>query len=453
VPFLNRLLRKTSTEARLRAAEAKYRTLVEQLPLVTYIDALTASATSLYASPQVETLLGYSVDEWLGDPEFFPKLLHPDDRERILALVDHCNETAELFRAEYRLIARDGRTVWVQDESLVVIDEDGRPLFTQGYLLDITARKESEQRFAAEHAVARAVAESTTLDEAARRIVRIVCDAFGWETGGVWLLDREQDALRPTFDNGLRQTGLADPTRERQEPIWVPGAYGVPVMLGAAVLGVLEFRSHELRDPDEDTAGTIGVIASQFAQFIERKRSEEALRYQALHDSLTGLPNRTLFHDRVRQALELARRADQSLAVLVMDLDSFKDVNDTLGHQCGDALLQQVGGRIQDGVRASDTVARLGGDEFGFLLVDVDVAETAVLAQRIQETLADPFTVQDLSLQVEASLGVALHPEHGEDVDQLLQRADVAMYSAKRMGIGWAFYEAEKDRATASLQP
>ena len=143
MPFLNRLLRKTSTEARLRAAEAKYRTLVEQLPLVTYIDALTASATSLYASPQVETLLGYSVDEWLGDPEFFPKLLHPDDRERILALVDHCNETAELFRAEYRLIARDGRTVWVQDESLVVIDEDGRPLFTQGYLLDITARKES----------------------------------------------------------------------------------------------------------------------------------------------------------------------------------------------------------------------------------------------------------------------------------------------------------------------
>jgi diguanylate cyclase (GGDEF)-like protein/PAS domain S-box-containing protein len=453
VPFLNRLLRKTSTEARLRAAEAKYRTLVEQLPLVTYIDALTSSATSLYASPQVETLLGYSVDEWLGDPEFFPKLLHPADRERILALVDHCNETAELFRAEYRMIARDGRTVWVQDESLVVIDEDGRPLFTQGYLLDITARKESEQRFAAEHAVARAVAESSTLDEAARRIVSIVCDAFGWETGGVWLLDREQDVLRPTSDNGLGPTSLAEPTRERQEAIWVSGAYAVPVMLGAAVLGVVEFRSHELRNPDGDTAGTIGVIASQFAQFIERKRSEEALRYQALHDSLTGLPNRTLFHDRVRQALEFARRADQSLAVLVMDLDSFKDVNDTLGHQCGDALLQQVGGRIQDGVRASDTVARLGGDEFGFLLVDVDGAQTAVLAQRIQETLADPFRVQDLTLQVEASLGIALHPEHGEDVDQLLQRADVAMYSAKRMGIGWAFYDAATDRATASLQP
>ena len=117
---------RSSTEDQLLAAEAKYRTLVEQLPLVTYIDALTESATSLYASPQVESLLGYSVDEWLSDPEFFPKLLHPDDRERILALVAHCNETAEPFEAEYRLITRDGRTVWVQDESLVVQDVDGR---------------------------------------------------------------------------------------------------------------------------------------------------------------------------------------------------------------------------------------------------------------------------------------------------------------------------------------
>ena len=200
--FLDRLLRRNSAEARLRAAEAKYRTLVEQLPLVTYIDALTASATSLYASPQVESLLGYSVDEWIDDPEFFPKLLHPDDRERILALVDHCNETADLFRAEYRLIARDGRTVWVQDESLVVVDEEGRPLFTQGYLLDITARKESEQRLAAEHAVARAVADSTTLDEAGLRIVGSVCDAFGWEAEEVWLLDREQGLLSSPSSQG-----------------------------------------------------------------------------------------------------------------------------------------------------------------------------------------------------------------------------------------------------------
>jgi diguanylate cyclase (GGDEF)-like protein/PAS domain S-box-containing protein len=454
VRFLDRLLRRTSAELRLQAAEAKYRTLVEQLPLVTYIDALTASATSLYASPQVEPLLGYTVDEWLTDPEFFPKLLHPGDRDRILDLVAHCNETADPFRAEYRLIARDGRTVWVQDESLVVMDEQGRALFTQGYLLDITARKESEQRFAAEHAVARAVAESTTLDEAAARIVRIVCDTVGWESGEVWLLDREQGLLSSASVEGARATGLAELSRARRAPTWdAVGVYAVPVTLGQTVLGVLEFSSPGLREPDEDLGGTLGVIASQFAQFIERKRSEEALRHQALHDALTGLPNRTLFHDRFRQALELARRGGQPLALLVMDLDSFKDVNDTLGHQCGDALLKQVGRRLQDGVRACDTVARLGGDEFGFLLTDVDSFGTAALIQRIQATLADPFLVEDRFLPVEASMGVALHPEHGEDVDKLLQRADVAMYTAKRTGIGCAFYEAGKDQPHDDTAP
>src|SRR4051794_16867971 len=195
-------VQRSSTEDQLLAAEAKYRTLVEQLPLVTYIDALTESATSLYASPQVESLLGYSVEEWLGDPEFFPKLLHPDDRDRILALVAHCNETAEPFEAEYRLIARDGRTVWVQDESLVVQDVDGRKLFTQGYLLDITARKEAEQRLAAAHGVARVIAEADTTEAAAAEIVEVVCDAFGWHSGAIWLSDRAEGELMRIASRG-----------------------------------------------------------------------------------------------------------------------------------------------------------------------------------------------------------------------------------------------------------
>src|SRR3954447_20298153 len=219
---------RSSTEDQLLAAEAKYRTLVEQLPLVTYIDALTESATSLYASPQVESLLGYSVDEWLGDPEFFPKLLHPDDRERILALVAHCNETAEPFEAEYRLITREGRTVWVQDESLVVQDSDGRKLFTQGYLLDITARKESEQRLAAAHAVARITSEAETTGEAAPQIVKVVCEALAWESGAVWLVDPERDELRCVASRGELDVSLADLARERGTPVSKPQAESSP---------------------------------------------------------------------------------------------------------------------------------------------------------------------------------------------------------------------------------
>ena len=449
-------VQRSSTETQLLAAEAKYRTLVEQLPLVTYIDALTESATSLYASPQVESLLGYSVDEWLSDPEFFPKLLHPGDRERILALVAHCNETAEPFKAEYRLITRDGRTVWVQDESLVVQDADGRKLFTQGYLLDITARKESEQRLAVAHAVARVTAEAETTGEAAPRIVEIVCDALAWEDGAVWLVDPEQDELRCVASRGELDADVADLARGRGTPVSKAqaessprdGTYAVPVMSGAEVLSVLAFRGRGICEPDHEVAGTLGVVSSQLAQFIERKRAELALRHQALHDGLTGLPNRALFHDRVQHALEQSRRREEPFAVLVMDLDCFKDVNDTLGHHFGDRLLHELGTRLGECVRSSETVARLGGDEFGFLLTGIDGRETRALVERVQGVLSEPFTVHGMPLEIEASIGIAFYPDHGAGVDELLQHADVAMYVAKRTGALSAVYDADEDRNT-----
>jgi diguanylate cyclase (GGDEF)-like protein/PAS domain S-box-containing protein len=446
---------RSSTADQLLAAEAKYRTLVEQLPLVTYVDALTESATSLYASPQVESLLGYSVDEWLSDPEFFPRLLHPGDRERILALVAHCNETAEPFVAEYRLIARDGRTVWVQDESLVVQDVDGRKLFTQGYLLDITARKESEHRLAAAHAVARVTAEAETAEEAAPQIVEVVCEALAWQSGAVWLVDPEQDELRCVASRGELDVDVANLARDRGTPVSKQqqaksppgeGTYAVPVLSGAEVLGVLAFRGRGTCEPDDEVAGTIGVVASQLAQFIERKRSEQALRHQALHDGLTGLPNRALFHDRVQHALESRRR--EPFALLIMDLDCFKDVNDTLGHHFGDRLLNELGTRLRECVRSSETVARLGGDEFGFLLTGVDRRETAALVERVQEVLSKPFSVHGMPLEIEASIGIAFYPEHGAGVDELLQHADVAMYVAKRTGAQSAVYDADEDSNT-----
>jgi diguanylate cyclase (GGDEF)-like protein/PAS domain S-box-containing protein len=435
---------------KLRHAEAKYRTLVEQLPLVTYIDALSATASGLYASPQIRALLGYSPDMWIDDPEIFVRVLHPDDRNWVLALVDHCNRTAEPFRAEYRLVHRDGRVVWVQDESLVVCDEDGRPLFTQGYLLDVTERKGAEQRLVAEQGVARVLAEAIGLAEATPALTAVACDALGWRSGTLWLLDRELDVLRSSEATCRRGEGLAGRVWEAHAPIWEktgePGTFAAPVLLRSELLGVLEFSG--LREPDESLQLTVSVIASQLAQFVERKQAETRLWHQALHDALTGLPNRRLFHDRVGQALERAQRSGSSHAVLLMDLDRFKEVNDTLGHDCGDALLNELGERLESHMRSADTVARLGGDEFGFLLSDVDFLEARELVGRIQRALHDPFTLQDLPVHVEASIGIALFPDHGETVDLLLQRADVAMYVAKRAGSGFAVYDVRKDDHT-----
>jgi diguanylate cyclase (GGDEF)-like protein len=176
------------------------------------------------------------------------------------------------------------------------------------------------------------------------------------------------------------------------------------------------------------------------------RRQAEVNEHQALHDALTDLPNRTLFHDRVHQALASARREHLAAAVMIMDLDRFKEVNDTLGHASGDELLKQVGLRLRDSLRESDTVARLGGDEFGVLLPKVVDAEAAVaVARKLRTTLEEPFTLHGLALRMEASIGIALFPDHGSDVQSLLQRADVAMYVAKEHPSGCEVYARERD--------
>jgi diguanylate cyclase (GGDEF)-like protein/PAS domain S-box-containing protein len=184
----------------------------------------------------------------------------------------------------------------------------------------------------------------------------------------------------------------------------------------------------------------------------ERKAAEEALlrqselnEHQAMHDGLTELPNRTLFRDRIEQAIAVARRDGSQLAVAMMDLDRFKDINDSLGHHAGDTLLVELGRRLRGALRCSDTVARLGGDEFGVLISkprsDRDVA---VVIEKIRRALEQPVIVDGLALPAEGSIGIAMYPTHGEDVDTLLRHADVAMYSAKEEKTGWGFYDSSR---------
>jgi len=177
-----------------------------------------------------------------------------------------------------------------------------------------------------------------------------------------------------------------------------------------------------------------------------RARAEEALRRQALHDALTGLPNRTLLHDRLEQALCAAARDTGVVALLLFDLDRFKEVNDTLGHHAGDLLLQEVAARVRGALRASDTVARLGGDEFAVVLPGADAAAAVTATHTLLAVLAPPITLDGQALACTASIGIALAPTHGTDVATVLRRADVAMYVAKRAGGGYAVYDLAHDQ-------
>jgi diguanylate cyclase (GGDEF)-like protein/PAS domain S-box-containing protein len=302
-------------EERLRQVEERNRALVEQLPLASYVEELDAES-AVYISPQIADLVGYTAEEWVADPNFFATVLHPDDRDRVLAGFAAMHESGESFECEYRVIARNGSTVWIHDAAVVVRNELGRSKYAQGYMIDITQRKRDEE----------------------------------------------------------------------------------------------ELRANQQR----------------------LREQMEQIEYQALHDSLTDLPNRTLFHDRAEQALRLATRQASGFTVMLIDLDRFKEINDTLGHHSGDLLLREIAGRLRRSLRASDTVARLGGDEFGVVAPDLsDSAGARTLAEKIRTELAEPVVVGGLTIEVEASVGIAMYPEHGADVETLIRHADVSMYVSK----------------------
>jgi diguanylate cyclase (GGDEF)-like protein len=195
--------------------------------------------------------------------------------------------------------------------------------------------------------------------------------------------------------------------------------------------------------------GGTDEVAALARRFDEMRRGisrrEDQISRLAYRDVLTGLPNRTLFNDRLQVAVEVARRASAPLAVLLMDLDRFKYVNDTLGHPAGDLVLKEVGRRLQDLLRKSDTIARLGGDEFAMLLNGAGVGEASAVAQKIALVLEEPIALAPHAVDIRASVGVACMPEHGDDAEALVRHADVAMYVAKRANAGFAVYEPGRD--------
>lgn len=210
----------------------------------------------------------------------------------------------------------------------------------------------------------------------------------------------------------------------------------------------------------QDQLGAPRYTTAVVVDITERKQMEAELRHQALHDSLTDLPNRVLLLDRLEQAISMSERAGKSVSLLLLDVDRFKEINDTFGHHHGDLLLQQIGQRLRRLLRRSDTVARvrldkgasvarLGGDEFAVVLPDADVVAAEQIARRITSELSRTFSIAGEQLDLEAAIGVSVYPQHGDTAELLLQHADVAMYAAKRDQSGMAVYEAAHDPYTA----
>ena len=271
-----------------------------------------------------------------------------------------------------------------------------------------------------------------SLNAAARRL-------FGYRPDDV--LGSSVDVLVESDDREGLMTRLPRPTPGR------PEAAGALECVGRRMDGStfpMEVRASEM------TLGGQRVKIISLRDISDRKAQTDALQYQALHDALTGLPNRTLLGDRLRQAVAVAARDHKPLALLLMDLDRFKEVNDTMGHAYGDLILQQVASRIRYLLREADTVARLGGDEFAILPTGSIGRDGAVrTAQKVVKAFDKPFVIDDRSFDIRASIGIALFPDDGEDAESLMRRADVAMYVAKRGKKPYQLYEVGHDADTA----
>jgi diguanylate cyclase (GGDEF)-like protein len=249
--------------------------------------------------------------------------------------------------------------------------------------------------------------------------------------------------------------------------------YTMPGFSGTAALSIVRDRGLEV--PFIFVSGTIGeeiaveamkngaddyIIKSNLNRLIpainrelrdaqvrrDRSKAEERIRHLAYYDSLTDLPNRTLFSNRLEMAVANALRTRSPLSVLIIDLDGFKEINDTMGHMMGDAVLRQIGKRLQQDLRGSDTVARLGGDEFAIMLPGVGQTGAELAARKLLAVIQEPLTIEGLNLDVHGSCGIAISPEHGTEGEVLVQRADVAMYVAKEDRSGCVVYAQELDR-------
>jgi diguanylate cyclase (GGDEF)-like protein/PAS domain S-box-containing protein len=375
----------------------------------------------LYTNPAEATMHGYRVEELIGKHVsiFMPQGWQPasDRPGRVRG-----------WRRETVNLRRDGTIFPVQLLSDAVAGPDGRPIGIVTCCEEISERKHAEEVLRASEERHRLLFERNlagvyraTMDgrllECNEAFARILGYDSPTEVLGrtAWELffnrkDRERCLARLKEKGTLTNFEL----RMRRKD-----GTGVWVLENETLLG---------HDGDELVVGTLIDIT-------ERKLAEEQIEFHAYHDALTGLPNRTFLMDRLSLALAQAGRDDRGLAVVFLDLDRFKEVNDSLGHGAGDWLLQAVAGRLKECLREDDTVARVGGDEFVLLLPHVRQAEGAIrIARKILSRMEEPFRFDGQELHVTTSAGIALYPKDGEDGEALLKNADVAMYRAKELG-------------------
>jgi len=446
----------------LRDSESRYRSLFEHNLAGVF---RTDTAGNMYdCNEACARILGYASKRELLAQDVREVYFDVADREQFLA-----DLRAQGFLANYEscLRRKDGSTVWVLENVTLAHPTPDGPSVIEGTLIDITERKLVERLEQEQAELLEMVAQNLPLESVLDHLARMVEHQLG---GVSCLVLRRREgvlhlagapslppALLLALDPALLEDALRDAPEQPEGPSWAAyqrllDAHGLTVSSSAPIASALGpppglgvFPRVGGPAPSRHERELLAAAARLAALAIEHSQLSERLVHQAQYDALTGLPNRLLFQDRLSQAMHNARRQGQRLAVMFIDLDGFKRVNDSLGHQAGDLLLTQVAARFRKVVRNSDTLARMGGDEFMVVLVNTrDTRASARVAQQLLQALKEPFEIAGQELVISASIGISFYPEDGQEQETLQRHADAAMYKAKAMGRnGFQCYTAE----------
>ena len=425
-----------SQPAAIDADGSALRAIGEIAPIGIFVN--DAAGNTVYLNSIILDILDQSMEEAI---ERWNEAIHPDDRDRVVREWIDRKDAGQIFRSRHRFLRSNGTTVWADVVAIPLLDPLGNPNGTVGTIQDITEQLD----IVGEHA-----------GQALRRSEQRYRQMLDTAQEGVWLRDGN---ARTVFVN-RRMSDMLGYTAEEMmgRPVYdfMDAEARAEAERRFARRRSGECQQHDVRykhkdgsdvwtivsaspiyDDDGEFAGVFGMITD----ITERKRQEETVWRQAYHDALTGLPNRALFEDRLSQLIMMSDRQDVHLAIMFIDLDRFKQVNDTLGHDVGDQLLKIVAERISACLRSGDTVARMGGDEFTALLPGITQPEDVIkVAQKVLESLAQPIEVAGHELYAPGSIGISMYPTDGHDVQTLLKHADIAMYRAKEQGGGYSMY-------------
>lgn len=421
------ITKRKEAEQALKTSEENLRRLVEGTQAL--IINVNPQGRITYLNESLARLLGKKTQDLIG--QVYVKYIDPRDRERVMSFYRGSLTEENSSSLEFRLLTEEG-VRWVRFVNHPI--REGEEVVGQsGVALDITKsvkleRKAEERRMYLEGLLSAALDAIVTSDNQGF--------ILEWNTGAENLFGyTREEALGKHIDQ-LISEGQSERSQEAQELTQhvlslktVPPTETIRFRKDGSAVNVVLTAA-----PIIIAGEVVGGVAT-YTDITPQKELEKAIKHMATHDSLTGLPNRRLFNDRIVMEISHAQRRDEKVAVVLLDLDRFKEVNDSLGHSIGDKLLQHIGKRLSAILRKSDTVARMGGDEFMIILPEIkDIKESEASLSRILSALRKPFHVEGHQLNISASMGAAFYPDHGVDVDTLVKHADIAMYRSKAGG-------------------